>query len=100
MIKVIKKLLIDFINRIDAGNSNLSEEECVEIIHLISRYSKTDEPMSKYQAHTYLEMSRSKFDALVAEGKLPQGQKQSGFKELFWYKKELDEAYKKLNNNG
>jgi predicted DNA-binding transcriptional regulator AlpA len=48
--------------------------------------------MSKYQAYTYLNMSRATFDNLVREGKLPKGVKVAGFKELFWYKKDLDKA--------
>ena len=36
-----------------------------------------------------LNMSRSKFDTLVKEGKLPKGRKEGGFKELKWYVDEL-----------
>jgi predicted DNA-binding transcriptional regulator AlpA len=36
-----------------------------------------------------LGISRSKFDALIKEGKLPKGRKRRGFKELIWYKDEL-----------
>ena len=53
--------------------------------------------MSKYEAYSYLNISRAKFDNLVKEGKLPQGKKQQGFKELSWFKKDLDLFIK--NNN-
>ena len=45
--------------------------------------------LSKEQACIYLNMSRSRFDDLVRQGKLPKGKKRAGFKELFWYKDEL-----------
>lgn len=35
-------------------------------------------------------MSRASFDNYVRSGKLPQGRKQAGFKELSWTKKDLD----------
>jgi len=36
-----------------------------------------------------LNISRSTFDKLVKEGKLPKGKKRMGFKELSWKKEEL-----------
>ncbi len=58
--------------------------------------TRRDIPMSKYQAYTYLNMSRAKFDNLVREGKLPAGKKIPGFKELHWYKKDL-KPYRRTN---
>lgn len=46
--------------------------------------------LSKEQACNYLNMSRSKFDSLVAKGIIPKGRKRVGFKELIFYKDELD----------
>lgn len=96
MIKVIKSLLLKLIDDIDAGNSNMSDEECLEAIKLLKRYTYKDTHLSKYQAFTYLNISRATFDNLVKEGKLPKGRKQQGFKELYWLKKDLDK-YKLLN---
>lgn len=96
MIKVIKSLLLKLIDDIDAGNSNMSDEECLEAIKLLKRYTYKDNHLSKYQAFTYLNISRATFDNLVKEGKLPKGRKQQGFKELYWLKKDLDK-YKLLN---
>ena len=50
---------------------------------------RRDNPISKYQAYTYLGIRRAKFDNLVREGKIPEGKKIPGFKEKFWYKKDL-----------
>ena len=88
MLQTIKKLLLGVIDDIDAGNSNIDEKEAMQIIKLLKGMRK-DNPMSKYQAYTYLGMSRAKFDNLVREGKLPDGKKLPGFKEKIWYKKDL-----------
>lgn len=98
MINVIKELLLKIIDDIDAGNSNISEEDGLEVVKVLKRYTRKDKPMSKYEAYTYLNISRATFDNLVKDGKLPKGKKQTGFKELFWYKKDLDK-YIKLKKN-
>lgn len=49
------------------------------------------EYMSKAQACDYLDISRSTFDKLVREGKLPRGKKRMGFKELSWKKSDLNQ---------
>ena len=90
MISVLQKLLRKIDQDIDAGNSNLTEEEALEVAEILKEYTRRDKPMSKYQAYTYLNISRATFDNLVSEGKLPKGVKVPGFKELFWYKKDLD----------
>jgi excisionase family DNA binding protein len=48
------------------------------------------EPLSKEQACSYMNLSRSRFDELIREKKLPKGRKRRGFKELVFYKDELD----------
>lgn len=96
MLKAIKDLLLKIVNDIDAGNSNITEEEGLEIISFLKEYTRKDTPMSKYQAYTYLNISRATFDNLVRENKMPSGQKIAGFKELMWYKKDLDSYLQKL----
>lgn len=90
MMQLIKKLLLKIINDIDAGNSNLNEEECKEVIDYITFITNRNEKLSKYQACKYLNVSRATFDNYVRDKKIPKGRKQQGFKELFWYKKDLD----------
>ena len=87
------------IDNIDAGNSNLTEEEALNAIKILKNYTDKTKRLSKYQACQYLNISRAKFDNLVKEGKLPKGKKQQGFKELSWTKRELDEYIKQLNIN-
>lgn len=95
MLKVLRELLVSIIDDIDTGNTNIEEEDEVKIIESLRQYTRKDKPMSKYQAYTYLNMSRATFDNLVKDGKLPKGTKVAGFKELFWYKKDLDKAIEK-----
>lgn len=96
VLKVLANLLRDLAARIDAGNSNLTEEEAIELVSVIGHYTNREEYISKYEACKYLNISRATFDNYVKEGKLPKGKKRIDFKELAWTKKDLDEAVKKL----
>ena len=95
MLQTIKTLLLGIIDDIDAGNSNASEEELLEVAKFLKECLRKDLPMSKYQAYTYLNVSRATFDNMVREGKIPRGRKVQGFKELQWYKKDLIKIKKK-----
>ena len=97
MINILKKALLQLIEDIDLGNTNITEEEEVEVIKLIQNLRK-DEGMSKYSAYTYLNISRATFDNYVAEGRIPKGQKVIGFKELRWFKKDLDNFINQCKN--
>lgn len=94
MLNVIKEQLLRIVDDIDCGNSEVTAEEELAILKCLKEYTRKDAPMSKYQAYTYLNISRATFDNLIKEGKLPIGQKVAGFKELFWYKKDLDQCIK------
>ena len=98
MLKVIRNLLENIIQDIDAGNSNISENDAIEIVKALSEYTRKDKGISKYSACEYLNISRATFDRYVAEGKLPKGKHEIGFKEKFWLKKDLDEYIKKMSN--
>lgn len=97
MLNVIKTLLRKILNDIDAGNSNVSEKEAIEIVNVIKSYTDKTQRLSKYQACQKLNISRATFDNLVREGIIPRGQKIAGFKELFWTEKDLKEAKDKKN---
>lgn len=96
MLKIIKDLLLKVVDNIDSGNSNISEDEGVEIIGMIKELTDKTQRLSKYKACEYLNVSRATFDNYVREGKLPKGKKVAGFNELSWTKKELDEYKKKF----
>ena len=99
MLQVIKRLLLKIVDDIDAGNSELSEKEMVEVIDSLKRYNFREKYISKYQAYTYLNISRAKFDNLVREGMLPRGKKIEGFKELQWSLKEIKDFNKNVNKD-
>ena len=91
MIDIIKKYLLKIVDDIDAGNSNLTEGEAVELADTLKRLTDRQKRLSKYEACRYLNMSRATFDNYIREGKLPKGTKEVGFKELSWSRKEVDE---------
>lgn len=82
--RTVSKLLRQIADKIDGGTCELDEEQAMNIMATIGH-----EPLSKDTACSYLNISRSKFDSLVADGKLPKGKKRRGFKELVWFKDEL-----------
>lgn len=89
MLQTIKRLLLKIVDDIDAGNSYVDEDEAMKIVGTLKEIVRKDKPMSKYQAYTFLNMSRAKFDNLVRDGKIPRGKKVVGFKELQWFEKDL-----------
>lgn len=97
MLNVIKEQLLKIIENIDAGNSNISEEDAINTLKYIRELTDQDKRLSKYQACQYLNVSRATFDNYVREGKLPRGKKDAGFKELSWSKKELKNYIKRKN---
>ena len=90
MLKELRNLLQRIIDDIDCGNSNIEkEEDMFKLIEALKEYTRKDVLLSKYQAYTFLNMSRATFDNKVRLGELPKGQKVAGFKELMWNKKDL-----------
>lgn len=91
LVRLLTKLMRDTADKIDAGNCELSADEAMDLLNVLSH-----ESLSKDQACSYLNLSRSRFDDLVREGKLPRGRKIRGFKECRWYKDELNINIRKL----
>lgn len=79
--------VIEVGKRIKAGTSELTENEAIEVLRACIH-----EPMSREQVCDYLNVNNDKFYKLVSTGKIPQGRKRRGFKELYWYRDELDDA--------
>ena len=82
--KIVVRYLRDIANKIEGGTTEISESEAMDILKVIAH--KT---LSKEQACTYLNLSRSRFDDYVRMGKIPKGKKVTGYKELRWYEDEL-----------
>lgn len=98
LIDVIAQLLEQCLDNIKAGTSNISEEDQLEIVAMLRKYTDKDRRLSKYQACTYLNMSRATFDNYVREGKIPKGKKEVGWKELSWSESELKEVIKQFRH--
>ena len=95
---VIAQLLEQCLGNIKAGTSNISEEDQLEIVAMLKKYTDKDRRLSKYQACAYLNISRATFDNYVREGKIPKGKKETGWKELSWSESELKEVIKQFRH--
>lgn len=84
IIKEIVKQLRKIANKIEADTCELTEEQALNLFAVIGT-----ELLSKEQACSYLNVSRSTFDNMVRDGEIPKGRKIRGFKELFWNKNDL-----------
>ena len=92
-LRVLKGLLEECINNIDAGNSNHSEEELNSIIKDLTKLNRGIKRISKREAcERILHCSPSTFDNYLKIGLIPPGHKEYGFKELSWSEKDFDEA--------
>lgn len=99
MLEIIRNLLIKIVKDIDAGNSNITENEAIELTKVLQSYTDKTIKLSKYQACQYLNISRATFDNYVKDGKIPKGTHQAGFKELSWSKKDLDNFIKEYKRH-
>lgn len=50
MLNLIKKLLLQVVDNIDSGNSNITEQEGIQIIDTIRELTDKEKRLSKYQA--------------------------------------------------
>lgn len=92
-LRVLRGLLEECINNIDAGNSNHSEEELDTIIKDLTKLNRGIKRISKREAcERILHCSPSTFDNYLKLGLIPPGHKEYGFKELSWSEKDFDEA--------
>lgn len=91
MLRIIRDLLLKIVDNIDAGNSNMTEDEATKLISVLKEFTDKEVRLSKYEACKYLNISRATFDNYVRAGKIPRGEHKLGFKELSYSKKDLDE---------
>ena len=94
LIKLLTKVLRDTADKFDAGNTELTEEEAMDILSVL-----THKVLSKEQACDFVGLGPSQFNNLIAANKLPKGRKRRGFKELVWYEDELRDALTKVKLN-
>lgn len=92
-LSILKRLLQESINNIDAGNSNYNENELDNIIKDLTKLNRGIKRISKREAcERILHCSTSTFDNYLKLGLIPKGHKEYGFKELSWSEKDFDEA--------
>lgn len=91
ILQVLKQQLKYAIENIDAGNSNMSDEELVKVAEAISIINKGIPRISKAEAcEKILHCSPANFDNYVRMGIIPKGQKRLGFNELSWTMKDFE----------
>ena len=91
MMNLIRTILQKFIDDIDADNTKLSYEQQCDLLKVLSNVNiGQDNEMNKTQAADYLGVSRATFDNYVRDGFIPKGKQVGNFKELRWYKSDLD----------
>ena len=83
--RMVVRLLKETTKKIEADTCEMTEEEAMDIMSVLSHQS-----ISKEQACEYMNLRKSQFDNKVRAGELPKGRKRRGFKELVYYKDELD----------
>lgn len=66
MINLIKEYLLKLVDNIDAGNSNLTEDETIKLISVLKELTDRERRLSKYESCRYLNVSRATFDNYVA----------------------------------
>lgn len=92
----LKNTLLSIIDNIDAGNSNINEEQTIEIAsaigELMAKFNNPKIPntFTRTTACRYLNISESKFNSLRNKGLISNGSKFGGDVRK-WTKKELDE---------
>ena len=93
MLQLIKTILQQFIDDIDSGNSNITEQQQQELLNMI--YKINSKELSKIESADYIGVSRATFDNYITKGLIPKGHKRQGFKELYWNKSDLDNFLEK-----
>lgn len=97
--KVLAKLLRQTADKLDAGNSSMTEEELIESLNAMDQIANKDKIFGKAGACLYMGMSRATFDQNVRYGYIPRGTKRSGLKELIWTQTQLDIAKDKIRKS-
>ena len=91
MLSIIRSLLQQHIDNIDSGNTNLNYEQQCKLLRIMSNVDiGQDNEMNKTEAADSIGVSRATFDNYVKDGFIPKGKEVGRFKELRWYKSDLD----------
>lgn len=97
MLKVIRNLAQEVIDKIDAGNSNITEPEAIEVATFLNKVLNKEETFNRTTAAKYLHCSVQSFDLYRKLGKLPEETKELGGC-MRWTKSQLDDFIKKYKS--
>lgn len=89
MLNILRDALQQIVNDIDSGNTNISQEQQLQILDIINR-----KEMSKTEAADYIGVSPSTIDNYVKKGFIPEGMKRQGISSKLWLKSDLDKFLK------
>lgn len=99
-ILALREVLKDSLDRIDAGNTNISEEHANVIIDVIGTINKPEKRISKaFACERILHINSNRFNYLLSKGVIPPGKHEFGFHELSWSIADFDDAIKYLEND-
>ena len=99
-ILALREVLKDSLDRIDAGNTNISEEHANVLIDLIGTINKPKKRISKaFACEHILHINSNKFNYLLSKGVIPPGKHELGFHELSWSIADFDDAIEYLKND-
>lgn len=91
MLKIIREILQKYIDDIDSGNSNISQNEQLQLLTLLQQINSTE--LSATESYKYLGISKSTFYNYIDKGLLPKGVKKSG-RGVVWNKCDLEKFLK------
>jgi len=99
-ISALREVLKDSLDRIDAGNTNISEEHADAIIDLLGTINKPEKRISKaFACEHILHINSNRFNYLLSKGVIPPGKHELGFHELSWSIADFDDALAYLEND-
>lgn len=87
--KILKGMLQGAINLVDSGYLSINKEALESLISIVNETCNKSIRISKYEFCQKIHAARSTFDKYVAEGKIPPGRDQVGFKEKYWTLKDV-----------
>ena len=99
-ITALRAVLAESLDRIDAGNTNISEDHANVLIDLIGTINKPEKRISKaFACEHILHINGNKFNYLLSKGIIPPGKHKLGFHELSWSIADFDDALDYLKND-
>ena len=89
MLNLIKANLKCIIDNIDTGNTEITESEQNQLLHLLQEINRQE--LSRIESANFLGVSVSTFDNYRKQGKIPPGIKRQGLG-LVWNKSDLSKV--------